>query len=198
FEPRWYGIIAPDLLGYGGIDKPSDPKFYVGSGHAHDTRRGGDRDWARLVKHSHRIMCFVVFILIVGARVSSRASRTTTRTACAFLAVGYGPPDSDGVAQSAAITQMFGYDVLAFIKPEAPKLMQDNFDSFFSLLFPETPEICREHMCNPGAAEAWIKANRTTGLPAHITPEVSQVSQAHLFYCITIDGVNPAGPSTAA
>jgi pimeloyl-ACP methyl ester carboxylesterase len=36
FEPLGYGIVAPDLLGYGRTDKPTDPKFYVGSGLAKD------------------------------------------------------------------------------------------------------------------------------------------------------------------
>ena len=36
FEPLGYGIVAPDLLGYGGTDKPTDPTFYIGSGHAQD------------------------------------------------------------------------------------------------------------------------------------------------------------------
>ncbi|KAJ7060091.1 Alpha/Beta hydrolase protein [Mycena amicta] len=35
-EPLGYGIVAPDLLGYGGTDKPTDPKFYIGSGLAQD------------------------------------------------------------------------------------------------------------------------------------------------------------------
>ncbi len=32
FEKRGYGAIVPDLLGFGGTDKPTDTKFYVGSG----------------------------------------------------------------------------------------------------------------------------------------------------------------------
>lgn len=36
FEPLGYGLLVPDLLGYGGTDKPTDPKLYVGSGHAND------------------------------------------------------------------------------------------------------------------------------------------------------------------
>jgi soluble epoxide hydrolase/lipid-phosphate phosphatase len=36
FSPQGYGILAPDLLGYGGTDKPTDPKLYIGSGLAQD------------------------------------------------------------------------------------------------------------------------------------------------------------------
>lgn len=31
FESKGYGLIVPDLLGYGGTDKPSDPALYVSS-----------------------------------------------------------------------------------------------------------------------------------------------------------------------
>ena len=36
FQPRGYGLIIPDMLGYAGTDKPTDPKAYVGSGLAQD------------------------------------------------------------------------------------------------------------------------------------------------------------------
>ena len=31
FKERGYGIVAPDMLGYGGTDKPVDPAAYVPS-----------------------------------------------------------------------------------------------------------------------------------------------------------------------
>lgn len=31
FEERGYGIIAPDMLGYGGTDKPTEPAAYKGT-----------------------------------------------------------------------------------------------------------------------------------------------------------------------
>lgn len=36
FQARGYGIIAPDMLGYGGTDKPTDPAYYLGTGLAKD------------------------------------------------------------------------------------------------------------------------------------------------------------------
>lgn len=29
FKARGYGLIVPDMLGYGGTDKPTDPTFYT-------------------------------------------------------------------------------------------------------------------------------------------------------------------------
>ncbi|KAF8210825.1 alpha/beta-hydrolase [Mycena galopus ATCC 62051] len=181
FETLGYGIIAPDLLGYGGSDKPTDPKFYIGSGLAQDAIDIFDEEKIdRVIAVGHDW----------GSRVISRIVNwyPDRLTSCAFFGVGYGPPASryaDPVVQSAQIKAAMRYDVLAymqyFIQPDAPALMEKNFDSFFSLLFPvpETPDqrenIWKENMCVPGKAEAWINANRTTALPPHISPEAHSI-----------------------
>ena len=36
FEPLGYGLVVPDLLGYGGTDKPTELSGYYGSGLAKD------------------------------------------------------------------------------------------------------------------------------------------------------------------
>jgi|SRR5712675_2086815 len=36
FKAKGFGLVVPDLLGYGGTDKPLDPKKYVPSGMAQD------------------------------------------------------------------------------------------------------------------------------------------------------------------
>ncbi|KAJ7621601.1 alpha/beta-hydrolase [Mycena polygramma] len=171
FEPMGYGIIAPDLLGYGGTDKPTDPRFYVGSGHAQDAIDILDHENIdKVITVSHDW----------GSRVVSRIVNYYPKRliACAFLAVGYGPPNTmyaDPLTMSAMITEMVGYDVLAyqqfFIEPETPKLFEKNFDSFFSLLFPVAPEIWKDNMCVVDGAKTWIKENKTTALPPHISSE---------------------------
>ncbi|KAJ7207567.1 alpha/beta-hydrolase [Mycena pura] len=177
FEPLGYGIVAPDLLGYGGTDKPTDPKFYIGSGHAQDVVDILDKEnIGKVIALGHDW----------GSRVVSRIANyhSDRLIACAFIGTGYGPPASamaDPITLSAQIKEAMGYDVLAymqyFIHPDTPVMLEKNFDSFFSLLFPvpttaEQPEeIWKENMCVAGGAKAWIEANRTTALPPHISPE---------------------------
>ncbi|KAJ7982831.1 alpha/beta-hydrolase [Mycena polygramma] len=171
FEPIGYGIIAPDLLGYGGTDKPTDPRFYVGSGHAQDA--------VDILNHENIDKVITVShdwgSLVASRMVNYHPNRLL---ACAFLSVGYGPPNvvyTGGVELSAMVKEMVGYDLLAyqqfFIAPEAPKLFEKNFDSFFSLLFPLKPELWKENMCAPGGVKAWIEENKTTALPPHIAPK---------------------------
>ncbi|KAJ7250806.1 alpha/beta-hydrolase [Mycena rebaudengoi] len=171
FESRGYGLVVPDLLGYGGTDKPTDPACYVGSGHAQDIVDIFDNEGIdRIIAVAHDW----------GSRVVSRLLNyfPSRVAACGFLDVGYGPPNTayaDPIKQLEAVAQMVGYDVGAymrfFIHPDAPGLIEKNFDSFFSLLYPEQPEMWKETMCVSGGAREWIESNKTTGLPSYLTLE---------------------------
>lgn len=174
FKSLGYGIIAPDLLGYGGTSKPKDPRFYTGSGLADDINEileASLPEGAQVITVAHDW----------GTRVASRLYNYFPHKvrACAFFGSGYSPPNSlsaNPIAMREEIKTMTGYDVVAymecFVKDETPALIEKNFDSFFSLLFPETSEIWIENMCVSGGAEAWLKANKTReSLPTHITIE---------------------------
>ncbi|KAJ6506192.1 alpha/beta-hydrolase [Mycena vitilis] len=157
FEQLGYGIVVPDMLGYGGTDKPTDPKVYNGSGLAQDIVDIFDaeglghviavgHDWG-----SHAVSCLLHYH-------SQRVS------AVAFLAMGYLPPQVAGAAPISAYAQIkaaFGYDVFAymrfFVQPDAATLIEKN--------------LWKEHLCVDGGARAWIESGKTTELPAHMTPE---------------------------
>ncbi|KAJ6506191.1 alpha/beta-hydrolase [Mycena vitilis] len=171
FEQLGYGIVVPDMLGYGGTDKPTDPKVYNGSGLAQDIVDIFDaeglghviavgHDWG-----SHAVSCLLHYH-------SQRVS------AVAFLAVGYLPPSAAGadpISAHAQITAAFGYDVFAymrfFVQPDAATIIEKNMDSFISLLYPQTPQLWREYLCVDSGARAWIESGKTADLPAHMGPE---------------------------
>ncbi|KAF7290224.1 Epoxide hydrolase [Mycena indigotica] len=174
FEPLGFGVVAPDMLGYGGTDKPVDPVAYLGSGLAQDIADVLDKEGIeQVIAVGHDW----------GTRVVSRLYNYHPERVlgCAFLASGYGPPASvyaDPIAQSEQIAAAVGYDIVAymryFVESDAHVLMEKNFDSFFSLLFPiqsDKEQIWRENMCVDGKAKAWIESNRTTELPPYISAE---------------------------
>ncbi|KAF7302361.1 Esterase/Lipase [Mycena chlorophos] len=194
FESLGFGIVAPDLLGYGGTDKPTDPKAYVGSGLAQDIVDLLDKEGVeKVIGVGHDW----------GSRVVSRIANYHPErlVGCAFLGVGYGPPASryaDPIAQSAQIKEAVGYDVLAymqyFIEPDAHVLMEKNFDSFFSLLFPvpksesQPEDVWLENMCAAGKAKEWIVANKTTGLPPYMTFEASRSDKEYYRKALSQEG----------
>ncbi|KAI0060514.1 alpha/beta-hydrolase [Artomyces pyxidatus] len=164
FQARGYGLIVPDMLGYAGTDKPTDPGAYVGSGLAKDVVDILDAE-------------YVVKAIVVGhdwgSRVASRLVDFYPErvAALAFVAVGYLQPDH-GVEYSKAAKQagyeLFGY--WSFFSSEgADKLVESRFDSFFGLLFPNPPSLWVEHMGPRGACEAWIRSDRRSPLPAYLT-----------------------------
>ncbi|KAJ7060099.1 alpha/beta-hydrolase [Mycena amicta] len=168
-EPLGYGIVAPDLLGYGGTDKPNDPKFYIGSGLAQDVVDILDKEGIQqVIAVSHDCGTHVV-----SRMVSFHPERLS---ACAFFGIGYMPPASKLLSRYEELKAAVGYDIFAyhrfFMEPDAHLLMEKNFDSFFSLMFPVSHgDIWKENMCVPGKATEWIEGNRTTELPPYMTPK---------------------------
>ncbi|KAF7293794.1 hypothetical protein HMN09_01175100 [Mycena chlorophos] len=173
-EPLGFGIIAPDLLGYAGTDKPTDPKAYVGSGLVQDVVDILDKEGIeKVVAIGHDWG-----VQIVSRLINYHPERLL---AAAVLAIGYFPPLAVGTDPTAALKEKLGFDAFAyqrfFVEPGAHLLIEKNFDSFFSLIFPlpqsETqPEnIWCEHMCVDGKAKAWVEANRTTELVSYLSHE---------------------------
>ncbi|KAJ7474255.1 alpha/beta-hydrolase [Mycena latifolia] len=171
FKPLGYGLIVPDFLGYGGTDKPTDPKLYIGSGLAQDAVDIFDAEGiSQVVAIGHDWGSYMVARL-----VNHHPSRVA---ACAFLAVGYAPPGSvykDAVTQG-SMTKLIGYDNFAyirfFIQTDAAEIIEKNIDSFLALLYPETPEIWKNNMCVDGGARAWVENNRMSPIPSYMTPEL--------------------------
>nr|GAT43166.1 alpha/beta-hydrolase [Mycena chlorophos] len=183
-EPLGFGIVAPDLLGYGGTDKPTDSKAYVGSGMAQDVVD---------ILDAEGIEKFIAIGHDWGVQVVSRliTYHSDRLLGLALLAVGYLPPMPVGVDFTAAIKDKLGYDAYAyqrfFAEPGAHLTIEKNFDSFFSLLFPlpksatQPENIWREHMCVDGKTKAWIEGNRTTELVPYLSPEDKQYVKTTLL-----------------
>ncbi|KAI0060507.1 alpha/beta-hydrolase [Artomyces pyxidatus] len=167
FQERGYGLIVPDMLGYAGSDKPTDPSAYVGSGLAKDVVDLLDvEDVAKAIVVGHDW----------GARVASRfvnfyPERTS---AVGFITVGYVAPHSPpGFAD--VVKQMVGRDLFGywgfFSLPGTDKILESHFDSFFSIFFPSPPSLWLEHVGPPGATQAWVEGDKRSPAPAYITEE---------------------------
>ncbi|KAF8211157.1 alpha/beta-hydrolase [Mycena galopus ATCC 62051] len=168
-QPLGYGLIVPDHLGYGGTDKPTDPKLYVGRGLAEDMADILDAEAvAHVVAVGHDWGSYLVSRMLhyCPQRIS----------AVAFANVGYIPADGAlNVTEGDEIKAMIGYDVFAyvrfFVQPDAAALIEKNIDSFISLIYPETPDSWMKSMCVDGGARAWIEGNTIQPLPSYMTPE---------------------------
>ncbi|KAJ7447864.1 alpha/beta-hydrolase [Mycena galericulata] len=185
FRAKGFGLVVPDMLGYGGTDKPTDPTAYIGSGLAQDVVDILDKEGIKKV---------VAIAHDWGTRVVSRLinHHPDRVSACAFLGSGYGPPNSraaDPISQSRAIKEAVGYDLVAymrfFIEEDSAKLIEgdgekDHIDSFINLLYPATPDVWMDNMCADGSARAWIEQDRKTSLPSYMTQKDFQYYRKQL------------------
>ncbi|KAJ7888352.1 alpha/beta-hydrolase [Mycena olivaceomarginata] len=154
FQQLGYGLIVPDHLGYGGTDKPTDPKLYVGRGLAADMVDILDAEGVtQVVAIGHDWGSYLVSRMLhyCPHRVS----------ACAFFAVGYKPAEGD---------------VNLITRTEQIK-KRGRIDSFINLLYPETPELWKKNMSDK---EVLRKSLLSGGLSAPLCWYKAQVEEANL------------------
>ncbi|KAF4991445.1 hypothetical protein FDECE_14040 [Fusarium decemcellulare] len=172
-----YGIVAPDLLGYGDSDRPTELEAYRLkriSGHLAEildheglaTVVGVGHDWGTVVLsrslywHSERF------------------------EKVAFLSTGYVPAGSffDVDATNVASLKEFGYFQYGywyfFNSYNAKDLMEERLESTFSLVHHRNASAWAENFANIGAARAWLTANTTTPRAEFITDEIKETWMA--------------------
>jgi len=152
-----YGVVVPDLLGYGDTDKPSDPEAY----------------------RFKRIATDVVEILIkesLGKVIgvghdwgSGLLSRLVNYypdrfSAVVFTSVPYMEPGSFDLDIVNAMTEKaFGYPAFGyqefFNDDDAAEICTQNNESLTSLLYPHEPEIWKTELAPRGAARKWLTGN---------------------------------------
>ncbi|KAF9521695.1 alpha/beta-hydrolase [Crepidotus variabilis] len=171
FTDQGYGVVAPDLLGYGGTDKPLDTALYKASGIAQDVvdilDRIGVTGDAIPIGHDW------------GSKIVSRLANDHQDrfAAFGFLAVGYGAPNptlsyKDFVASTAKVfgRELFGYWAF-FSEDDAPAVVTKYYDAFWDGLFAFEPETVKL-LAATGGFDAYLPKNLSVPLPAFLPPAV--------------------------
>lgn len=169
FQEQGYGLIVPDMLGYGGTDKPADPALYVQSAMSQD------------------LVCIldaekVEKVVAVGhdwgtGSVSRLANWYPERvSAYAFFAAAYSPPrpkNFDYGALLARLQQKHGYELFGywafFNRDDADQVIQDHIESFMSLVWPHDPRCWVDRLAPTGAIEKTLREDWTAPLPAYMS-----------------------------
>ncbi|KAF7982640.1 hypothetical protein HWV62_27075 [Athelia sp. TMB] len=180
FRNLGYGVIVPDLLGYGGTSKPLDPAEYNQSLITKDVIDILDAEKIdKVISVGHDW----------GSVVNSRLINFFPEriSAASFLAVGYIPPKGRSNWRAALEQtkntfgrEVFGYQ-LFFVEDDAAEIIEKHWDSFHSLMWPAEPETWIEHVGPTGAAKAWVLADTKTALPAYLTEEDKAAQTAVLL-----------------
>jgi pimeloyl-ACP methyl ester carboxylesterase len=176
FRQEGYGLIVPDLLGYGGTAKPTDAAAYKQS-----------------------LICADLVDILDAEKVSQAivighdwGSVTTGRlanyypdrfTGFAFLAVGYVAPNPhfNVDAINAMTKQMVGYELMGywifFSEEEAHKLIETHWDSFYSIVFAKDETLWRTNFGPTGTLKAWLAADKTTPVGSFLTQEDADIQK---------------------
>ncbi|MCJ1435553.1 hypothetical protein MMC27_004927 [Xylographa pallens] len=187
---KGFGVLAPDLLGYGDTDSPANVEAY-------SFKRMGDHIAEILAKEGIQKVIGVGHDWGSGLLSDFCVWHAECLMAVTFISVGYMAPSDvafDLDAVNAMTKQAFGYSTFGYWKlfttDEAAKLLEshvcalfaeDDFgtdiitnpqpESVTSLVYPAEPEAWRSILGPVGAAEAWVSSNQTSPLPAWLSAE---------------------------
>lgn len=168
---KGFGVLVPDLLGYGDTDSPADFEAY---------------SLKRMSHHLAEIVANEGIGKVIGVGHdwgSGLLARFYTwhaecLLALIFISVGYFHPSDvafDPDALNEVTKKHLGYSTFGYQKffdtEEAAMILDNHPESTTSLLYPTDPEVWKEHLGPVGAAEAWISSNKISSRPAWLTAE---------------------------
>ncbi|KAL1662878.1 Alpha/Beta hydrolase protein [Schizophyllum commune] len=170
FGGKGYGVIVPDMLGYGGTDKPADPVEYIGAKQARDLVDLVDHEKAErvlVIGHDWGTMpstylaalyqdCFIGFVhLSVGFALARSGLQLEQLLAFMKQAVG---------------SEIFGYWAF-FNKEEAAGIIEKNLDTLFDLAFPKDHSMWKTYMNPVGGVDPLLEQGKRFEAGDYVTEE---------------------------
>ncbi|KAJ7121598.1 Alpha/Beta hydrolase protein [Mycena epipterygia] len=197
FVNQGFGVLAPDLLGYGGTDKPTETAFYAKSLMSADIISIMDKEdigtKVYAIGHDWKDS---VYLFRSCTNYCSRGCALTSGLAnfypdrfvgFAYLTVGYRPPNIAFTIESfyertAALAGRETHGYWRFVSEDgADKVIADHMDSFMSVLYPHDPEIWLTDMGPSGKLKEWTVSGKVTLSPSYITEEEINQEKAELL-----------------
>ncbi|KAI0791300.1 epoxide hydrolase [Abortiporus biennis] len=174
FQEKGYGVLVPDMLGYGGTAKPVDPAFYVGSGHARDMVDILDAEKLdKVIAVGHDWGCRVVSRL--AAWFPERIA------AYAFLAIPYAVPNpvNDYEEYLKISKAKYGYELFGFFEflsaGDAERVVFDHLDAFCAIIYPNNPDAWATNLAPLGALRRTLTSDYSAPRPAYWTEEDKRI-----------------------
>jgi len=154
-----YGIVLPELLGYGETDKPTNVEAYAFKALCSQIAGILDAEGVqKVIGLGHDF----------GAPLIARFSQFYPDRVTGLVLGGasYSPPSPkplDVDAVLAAVVPALGYENIGYFKffasEHAPKELDDHLDSFLSIMF-GPPADWKEHVCKTGGLESRLKEDK--------------------------------------
>ncbi|KAL4786256.1 Alpha/Beta hydrolase protein [Aspergillus varians] len=177
FSQAGYGVLAPDLLGYGDTAKSTALEDYKTKSMAVEIIELLDHeriDKVHAVGHDTGCILLSRLADYFPARLLS----------CTFLDVPYSKPGErfDLATVNALTKQFLGYERFGYLeffaRADAGGILDHHSDSFFSLFYPQDPNLWIEHVGPIGAMEAWLLQDRKAPKPEYVGESERQIHQS--------------------
>ncbi|KAJ7121620.1 epoxide hydrolase [Mycena epipterygia] len=181
FVEHGFGVLAPDLLGYGGTDKPTETALYAKSLMSADIISIMDKEGisTRVYAIGHDWGC---------ALTSGLATFYPNRfVGFAFLALGFLQPNPTFKIESfyesfAALAghECFGYWPF-FSEDGADKVIADHMDSFMSIVYPQEHKIWVTDLAPRDKLKEWVIGDKMTPTASYLTEDDLNRQKAELL-----------------
>ncbi|EXK27564.1 hypothetical protein FOMG_15807 [Fusarium oxysporum f. sp. melonis 26406] len=170
FKAKGYGIIAPDLLGFGETSRPTGLEMYKGEDMARDiVEILMSEGVGMMVGVAHDWGCFLL---------SRLANYHPERfSAYAYIDHGYMAPGRSLTTAAVqhinrSVEEKLGFSILGYFlffdDEDAPRLLDEHAKSLY---FTTDEEINKKYKGALGGLRSWLTEGKTTKLPAHLTSE---------------------------
>ncbi|KAG4420888.1 hypothetical protein IFR04_005972 [Cadophora malorum] len=193
FQQKGYGIIAPDLLGYGGSSKPLDVKAYMGKDMAKDVyellKSEGIEENVFGVAHD-----WGSFIL---SRLANYYPQLFSKLA--FLDVGYVSPGHGMTEEMVtfvdkSIKEAMGFEVFGYFRffneDGAADLLDKNAKSVQSLFYSTDADLGKKSMGARGGFKTWLSEGK-------VAPKETWLSQEEIDHAVKLFGPENGGYGAA-
>ncbi|KLO07579.1 alpha/beta-hydrolase [Schizopora paradoxa] len=174
FANLGYGVIAPDLLGYGETDKPTDRSQYRMKLMVQDLLEIlDDEKVARVIAVAHD------WGAVLSSRLANYYQHDERLVGFAFFAISYFLPVPDwsttGFIKDTAQfhdedTEVHGYFAF-FVEEDAARTIEEHAESFFSLLYAGDEKIFQKNFCPIGKLKEWLLSDKMTTTAPWFTAE---------------------------
>jgi pimeloyl-ACP methyl ester carboxylesterase len=188
FHAKGYGLVVPDLLGYGGTDKPIEQEAYGLKDISQDVMDViNSLPWTKTTQ-------LIVVSHDWGAALHSRLNiyyQSDPRLiASAFLVVGglqlVTTPRTDFDIVLPYLKQTFGGELIAYQEflsrvPDATEVIEKNIDSFIDVFFPPDYDSWKTTLTVRGATEQWIRSDKRAFRGSYLTAEDAEEMKSTLL-----------------
>ncbi|TFK36833.1 Alpha/Beta hydrolase protein [Crucibulum laeve] len=161
FHEQGFSLLIPDMLGFGGTSKPTEPDAYRANLLCKDILElmnvvGAER--TIVIGHG------------LGSKIVSRLANFYSERflGFAFLAVPYCVPKPTSTIEHTiwSTKKMCGYELCGhsvfFAEENANEIIETHMESFFSAIFPRDPKLWVTEVAPIGALKAWLEADKRT------------------------------------